>query len=241
MIDKKELLSSLEILLQKIHQFPEPGWEEFHTTYLLHDALKNDDVEIILSKGFIVKDCIMGRPDEERINDAIEAAVSHGADRDFIDSLEGLTGFCAIIKTGNPGPVFGFRADIDCVEANEKQTLDHPPFKEGYASVRGGYSHSCGHDYHGVIGVGLAKCLLAHKNDLIGEYRIFFQPAEEGLRGAKCMALSHLMDNVDYFFGYHVGANASLGVSSSAAFGVLASHKFDVEFMGSFCPCRSEP
>ena len=72
------------------------------------------------------------------------------------------------------GKRLAFRADIDALRVPEQTGL---PF----ASVNPGVSHSCGHDVHTTVALGLA-CALS-TIDLDHPVRIIFQPAEEVMGG----------------------------------------------------------
>jgi aminobenzoyl-glutamate utilization protein A len=102
--------------------------------------------------------------------------------------MEGLTGCVAVFDSGRPGPTLGLRFDIDCVNVSETTAADHIPDKEGFASTNPGYMHACGHDGHMSIGLGVAQWLVANRDRLKGRVKLLFQPAEEGVRGARPMA-----------------------------------------------------
>ena len=40
--------------------------------------------------------------------------------------------------------------------------------------------HACGHDAHTAILMGAAEVLAAHRDEIAGSIKFFFQPAEEG-------------------------------------------------------------
>lgn len=60
------------------------------------------------------------------------------------------TGVIGKIHGAKPGPTIAFRADIDALPMTEVNDLP-------YASVNKGAMHSCGHDGHAAILLGLAK------------------------------------------------------------------------------------
>lgn len=72
------------------------------------------------------------------------------------------------------------RFDMDALPIHEETGL---PF----ASQNPGVMHACGHDGHTAIGMGVAKLLARHRNELTGRVKLVFQPAEEGLGGALAM------------------------------------------------------
>ena len=90
------------------------------------------------------------------------------------------------------------RFDIDALPVSESNERVHFPETNGFGSVNDGVMHSCGHDGHAAIGLTVCKTLKHFENELKGPVKIFFQPAEEGVRGGKAMAHSGELDNVDY-------------------------------------------
>lgn len=92
---------------------------------------------------------------------------------------EGMTAAAVLIKGGKPGPTVLLRADMDALAVIEDTGLD-------FASTNG-YMHACGHDLHIAMGIGAAKLLHQHRDDLNGDVVVWFQPGEEGLAGADRM------------------------------------------------------
>lgn len=108
------------------------------------------------------------------------------------------TGLIAEIEGGKPGPVIALRADIDCLRMQE---LTDAPFK----SEKEGLMHGCGHDGHTTMLLAAAAFLSAHKEELVGTYRLLFQPAEElPPGGALEYVKAGVLDGVDYVLGQHV-------------------------------------
>ncbi len=79
------------------------------------------------------------------------------------------------------------RFDMDALPIHEETGL---PF----ASQNPGVMHACGHDGHTAIGMGVAKLLARHRNELPGRVKLVFQPAEEGLGGALAMIEDGALD-----------------------------------------------
>jgi len=92
---------------------------------------------------------------------------------------EGMTAAAVLIKGRKPGPTVLLRADMDALAVIEDTGLD-------FASTNG-YMHACGHDLHIAMGIGAAKLLHQHRDDLNGDVVVWFQPGEEGLAGADRM------------------------------------------------------
>lgn len=103
-------------------------------------------------------------------------------------TFENMTGL--YVDIGEGIPKVGFRTDIDALW----QQVDGE-FKA---------NHSCGHDGHMTMAIGVALLLQAQKEKLPGAIRIIFQPAEEKAQGAKAMVEQGVVASLDYLFGTHV-------------------------------------
>jgi amidohydrolase len=84
--------------------------------------------------------------------------------------------------------------------------------------------HACGHDVHTASLLGVADLLGQRREELAGEYTLLFQPAEEGLSGAKAMIDGGVLDShpVDFVIGAHVTSVLPLGFVATRP-GVLMS------------------
>ena len=214
-----------------LHRRPEEGWTEFETTWFVVDTLRKLGLPVTVGKANINVNEVLGR-DEDLVKSAMQRALAHGVPQSFLDETEGYTGAVAILDTGRPGPTTAFRSDLDCVLVQETADPDHVPNALGFASEREGLMHACGHDGHTAVGLTVARWLVEHKDELCGRFKLIFQPAEEGVRGARAMVTSGLVDDVDYFLSGHVGGCAKLGEIGVMDGGFLASTKFDVTIHG---------
>ena len=177
---------------------PEEGWSEFRTTAFIIETLRSYGYEVLTGKKVINPDNCLGR--SQKVVDAgIAYAREHGVSEELLAEMDGLTGCVGVLDTGRPGPTLAVRFDIDCVPVTESTDADHIPVKEGFASTRPGLMHACGHDAHTSTGLALAHWVADHKDELKGRFKILFQPAEEGVRGAAGMAASGIVDDADYF------------------------------------------
>lgn len=109
------------------------------------------------------------------------------------------TGVLGLIHGYAPGKTVGLRGDIDALPIQEETDL---PFK----SIYEGKMHACGHDAHTAILLGAAKVINSIRDGFSGTVKLFFQPAEETIGGAKRMVEAGCMENpkVDHVIGLHV-------------------------------------
>ena len=61
---------------------------------------------------------------------------------------------------------------------------------------------------------------------------VYFQPAEEGTRGARAMVAAGALDDVDYFTAIHIGTGVPAGTVICGSDNFMATTKFDVNFTG---------
>ena len=138
------------------------------------------------------------------------------------------TGVLGLIRGAKPGKTVAFRADMDALPVQEDTALP-------YASQVPGVMHACGHDVHVTVLLGAAKMLAARRETMQGNVKLFFQPAEEGVGGAKRMIQEGCMENpkVDAVFFGHSSAKHPVGsVSVKAGPVSAASNPFMVTFRG---------
>lgn len=118
-------------------------------------------------------------------------------------------GVIADIKGGKPGKTVALRADIDALEIQE---INDVPYK----SKVDGKMHACGHDSHAAMLLGAAKVLNSLKDEIAGNVRLIFQPAEEQLAGARIMIEAGCLEGVDRIFGIHISASYPRGKADCA-------------------------
>lgn len=229
------LEEALIALRRDLHRYPEPGWMEVRTSALIARKLTELGYEVLTGEEVCKKEARMGVPPLEELERAYERALSQGADPEFAQRARlGQTGVIGILHCG-PGPVVGLRFDIDALGVTEMQEEGHRPYREGFASENAGIMHACGHDGHTAIGLGTAAVLAKLRRELRGTVKLFFQPAEEGVRGAKSMVEQGHLRDVQYFLGAHLADEATEGEGSQLRPGYeggLATTKYDVVFHG---------
>ncbi|WP_296114618.1 amidohydrolase [uncultured Anaerococcus sp.] len=214
------------------HKLAEPGFMEFKTTInIIKDLRRLGIKDIKYGRKIHKKDFMFGKPSQVRLEGYGEN-LDLREDFDISEILEGFTGLIATIDTGNPGKNFAFRFDIDALPIKESRDKFHRAFREDFISENPNAMHACGHDGHLTIGIFLAEWLVKNKADLGGKYILIFQPAEEGLRGARSMASTDQIKDIDYFFSAHLGMGLPSGKVGLGTTGFLASTKLDAIFKG---------
>jgi hippurate hydrolase len=110
----------------------------------------------------------------------------------------GGTGVIGVLKgNGSGSRRIGLRADMDALPMEENTNLR-------WRSTIPGRFHGCGHDGHTTILLGTAR-YLAETRNFDGTVHFIFQPAEEGLGGARAMIRDGLFEKFpcDEIYGLH--------------------------------------
>jgi hippurate hydrolase len=143
----------------------------------------------------------------------------------------GKTGVVGIIEGKQKGKMaIGLRADMDALPMEELNTFEH-------RSKNKGCMHACGHDGHTTMLLGAAKYLNATKN-FVGTVYLIFQPAEEGMAGAKAMINDGLFKKfpMDEVYAVHNWPGDKLGVFKIKAGPMLAANdRFEIKIQGKGC------
>ena len=225
-----------ELIAQRrdFHKYAETGWFEMRTSSIIARKLTELGYEVLTGEDVCDKDARMGVPSDEALEKGYQRAIEQGADPEFVERTKGgMTGVIGILRCGE-GPTMAMRFDIDALGVFESDEPDHRPTAEGFASVNYGSMHACGHDVHGTVGLGVAKALMAIRDQLHGTVKLIFQPAEEGVRGAKAIVEKGHLDDVQYFLGSHVSGKKADDPAdiTGGSYGALATCKYDVVYKG---------
>lgn len=136
--------------------------------------------------------------EEETTKYLVNTLEEEGLSPQTFDHMTGL-----YVDIGPGEPKVGFRVDIDAL----------------WQQVDGEFqaNHSCGHDGHMTVGLGVAISLKEIENELPYAVRIIFQPAEETGQGAKAVLKTGLIDPLQFLFGMHVRPLVELELGTYAA------------------------
>lgn len=139
----------------------------------------------------------------------------------------GGTGVVAVLRSGGSGRSIGLRADMDALPIDEQTGLP-------YASRNAGVFHGCGHDGHVAMLLGAAQHL-ARTRRFDGTVNFFFQPAEEGLAGARAMIEAGLFDRfpTDQVYALHNWPDLPAGTAMTRPGPIMAAADvFKIEVHG---------
>ena len=139
----------------------------------------------------------------------------------------GRTGVVGVLRAGSSARSVGLRADMDALPIHEANAFAHRSTDEGRM-------HACGHDGHTTMLLGAAK-YLAETRQFDGAVHFIFQPAEEGLGGAKAMIDDGLFRRFpcEAIFGMHNRPGMPLGEFAVRAGPMMAGGAFfDIDIEG---------
>jgi amidohydrolase len=163
--------------------------------------------------------------EEKRTSDLVAEKL-----RDFgleVHRCIGRTGVVGVLRAGSAGRSVGLRADMDALPIHEANTFAH-------RSTNDGRMHACGHDGHTTMLLGAAK-YLADTRNFDGVVNFIFQPAEEGIGGARAMIADGLFEKFpcDVVFGMHNRPGLALGKFAVRAGPMMAGGGFfDIRVTG---------
>ncbi|UTW08012.1 M20 aminoacylase family protein [Pseudomonas benzenivorans] len=157
--------------------------------------------------------------------------VAHLLESFGIEVHRGLagTGVVGILQNGE-GPSIGLRADMDALPMQELGCRDHQ-------STHQGCMHACGHDGHTSILLATAKHL-SETRCFSGTVHFVFQPAEEGLAGARKMIEDGLFERfpMTSIYGLHNWPGLAAGNVAINPGPMMASlDTFEVVLTGKGC------
>ncbi len=136
----------------------------------------------------------------------------------------GKTGVVGEVQgTSSDSRLLAIRTDMDALPIQERTNLE-------YASRKAGIMHACGHDVHTTVGLGTAMILSQIADELPGNVRFLFQPAEETAVGASWMIQDRAMEKVTSVLSLHVFPSIEAG-SVGIRYGALTAAADDLEII----------
>jgi len=143
---------------------------------------------------------------EERRTAAFVATRLHDLGYEVAEEI-GITGVVGVIRGTRPGKTIMLRADMDALPIEEENAV-------AYASQTRGAMHACGHDGHVAMLLGAATLISRRRDELAGTIVLCFQPAEEGLGGAKAMVEAGVLERfgVERAYGLHLASAFPTGI-----------------------------
>lgn len=145
----------------------------------------------------------------------------------------GKNGVVCLLGDKHKDKCFLLRADMDALPVGEQSNLDF--------ACENGNMHACGHDMHTAMLLGAAKLLKMHENELQGQVKLMFQPAEEILAGAKNMIDNGVLSDPEPQAALMIHVMAGLPVKtgtvivSSGGVGAPAADYFTINIQGKGC------
>ncbi len=235
----KDQVSALHHIRKTLHKYPEPGWREFRTASTVAQILDECGFNLSLGQDVIEAEARMAVPENQELDLWYQRAESDNLP--FLEAFKG--GFTGLVGTKvftKEGPTLALRFDLDALTLGEVVAEDQPAHMEKYKSIHEGVMHGCGHDGHASLGIMVAKLIAAIGDQfpLKGTLKLIFQPAEEGVRGAKSMVAN--VDDVDMLLGAHFWPVGSYSVIGGLR-GLLATSKLDAQFFGTPAHAGKQP
>lgn len=138
------------------------------------------------------------------------------------------TGVVGLLRGAKEGRTVALRADMDALPIKEESGAE-------YKSQIEGKMHACGHDGHTAMLLGAARTLSKFREQIKGNIKFIFQPAEEGPSpsGAYLMVQEGVLEDVGAIFAIHMDPMLATGkvlINKSKA--MAAADIFEITLKG---------
>lgn len=219
----QELAARIEpYLIEKrrfFHAHPELSGEEVNTTAAIAQELDAMGIEYALPNDFIPGPAPAQYTESENLaslKEAGKAFVRQDVEAQGGSTISSQSGLIVTIRgeapdayddQGRPRHRIVLRSDIDALPILEQTGAS-------YASKNEGVMHACGHDCHIAMMLGAIRLLNELRDQLRGEVRIIFQPAEEISIGSRRMIAAGALDGVETIYGAHIWSEVEAGTVS---------------------------
>ena len=116
------------------------------------------------------------------------------------------TGVVGLLRGNRAGSTILLRADMDALPIEEENEVS-------YRSLNKGKMHACGHDGHTAMLLIAAKVLSQHKDEINGNIKFLFQPAEETGGAIRLIIDEGVLEepHVDGALGLHLSTQLESG------------------------------
>jgi hippurate hydrolase len=187
------------------------------------------DIEDLLPSLVALRRDLHANPEMGFVEHRTAARVAESLRLAGLEVHEGIggTGVVGVLRSGTGSRSVGLRADMDALAIEEQTGLP-------WQSRSPGCFHGCGHDGHTAMLLGAAQAL-AREPRFSGTLHFIFQPAEEGLGGAKRMIEDGLFDRFpcDRIYALHNWPDLPAGTIATRAGPIMgAADKFRIEIEG---------
>lgn len=219
----QELAARIEpYLIEKrrfFHAHPELSGEEVNTTAAIAQELDAMGIDYALPNDFIPGPAPAQYTESENLaslKEAGKAFVRQDVEAQGGSTISSQSGLIVTIRgaapdaydeQGRPRHRIVLRSDIDALPILEQTGAP-------YASKNEGVMHACGHDCHIAMMLGAIRLLNELRDQLRGEVRIVFQPAEEISIGSRRMIAAGALDGVETIYGAHIWSEVEAGTVS---------------------------
>ena len=138
------------------------------------------------------------------------------------------TGVIGLLQGEKGGKTVAIRADMDALPLEEANQVP-------YRSRVQGKMHACGHDGHVAILLGVARLFSSIREQVKGNIKWIFQPAEEGGGGGRVLVEEGVLENpkVDAIFGAHLFPDLQIGkIGIHEKEGLAATDRVTIKMIG---------
>ncbi len=238
-MDSARMRQMLKEMRRDFHRYPEDGWRTYRTSILVAEELERAGYTVCIGEEILPAAQAIGPPSRESAQEGLARcreelrglAVSEELWEKWSLRMGDLGGVIAIYDSGCPGPTLACRFDMDALQIKESESEERLPVREAFSSCHDGCFHGCGHDGHTAVGLVTALRIMEEKESLCGKLIFLFQPAEEGVTGAKSYCAGWRFGPIDAFLSGHIGfTEPDTFVAGAEQF--LATSEIDGEFIG---------
>jgi len=196
----------------------------------LSDAVRGR-IRKILPEATMLRHQLHASPEtkfEEHQTMALVRGFLSGGKIELLEPMLG-TDTIGLLRGEKPGQTVLLRSEIDALSLDD---VSGKPWSSKYP----GKAHACGHDGHMAMLLAAARVLEQSTDELAGNVRFVFQPAEEEIGGGKAMVGKGLLDIVpraDVAFSLHGWSGLGPGIVSCApGVAMSAADSFVVKVRG---------